>query len=207
MKIDKVLVLWKWILKRVNFNSCFFLQVKRYDVASYAEKNGPFIFEFISQVFGENPIYDVSNTQNTNIPNNYQNGLYIFFIEHGMRKYPIYVGMTSRTFRQRFMEHLNAKVIHYYNQNNPGFPENIPFQARSHYPLKVICVQSSPVIAKFVESALLDHFDFCLNVVENNNIRVNINLSHQFAIHQSRQSFHITFENVNSRYQNWYLNG
>ena len=188
--------------------------MKRYDVHSYAEKNGPFIFEFISQVFGENPIYDVSNTQNTNIPNNYQNGLYIFFIEHGMRKYPIYVGMTSRTFRQRFMEHLNAKVIHYYNQNNPGFPENIPFQARSHYPLKVICVQSSPVIAKFVESALLDHFDFCLNVVENNNIRVNIDLSQQFAIHQSRQGFHVTFDNlmtelgnVNSQYQNWYLNG
>ena len=187
--------------------------MKRYNADSYAEKNGPFIFEFIRQVFGENPIYDVSNTQNTNIPNNYQKGLYIFFIEHGGRRYPIYVGMTSRTFKQRFTEHQQSKVINYYNQN-PGFPENIPFQVRNHYPLKVICVQSSPVVAKFVESALLDHFDFCLNAAENNNIRVDIALSPHFEIHQSRQSFHITFGNlvaelgnVHSRYQAWYLNG
>ena len=72
--------------------------------------------------------YLVSNTQHTNIPNNNQRGLYIFYIETGLIRYSIYVGVTGRSFRTRFLEHRNGGVIHQDNQANGGFPQNIPFQ-------------------------------------------------------------------------------
>lgn len=188
--------------------------MKRNNDDANAERNGPFIFEFLRQVFGPHQDYLVSNTQHTNIPNNNQRGLYMFYIETGSIRYPIYVGVTGRSFRTRFLEHRNGGIIHLYNQANGGFPQNIPFQQRHQYPLNVICVPLSFPVAKFIESVFLVNFDFCLNREENGNVRINIDLHQQYDVHESRPEFHIGFsnlkeelENVFVNYQTWYLNG
>ena len=115
---------------------------------------------------------------------NDQRGLYMFFIELGSSKYPINMGVTSRNFRQRFLEHHNSPngVIHKFIDGN--FPQNIPPHLRSQLLLKVKCIPLSySMQAKLMESVFLAAFDFCLNTEENDHTRVNIDATSNLQLH------------------------
>ena len=190
----------------------FSLQVKRYIGNTYAEGTGPFIFEFVRniwRVYGFRE-FTVSNIQHTTLPSFNERGLYIFCIENGSDKYPFYVGVAGRTFRQRFIEHQNSGFIHWYNLACSGFPQKVPYHQRHQYPLNAICVPLSYPVAKFIESVFLSHFEFYLNTEENGSIKVNTEPNPQCQVYQSRGSFNFIFGNlmtevgpIFSSYQNW----
>ena len=183
--------------KRRNSSSLFSFQVKRDADDNYAEKNGPFIFWCVNKIWGYLPDYSVSSPQQIQQPPNNQRGLYIFFIELGPFKYPIYIGITSRNFRQRFVEHHNSPNGVIYRFIHGNFPQNTQPHLRSQLLLKVICIPLSyPMQAKLMESVFLSAFDFCLNTEENGHIRVNIDANHQFPVEESKSGFDITFNNV-----------
>ena len=183
--------------KRRNSSSLFSFQVKRDADDNYAEKNGPFIFWCVNKIWGYLPDYSVSSPQQIQQTPNNQRGLYIFFIELGPFKYPIYIGITSRNFRQRFVEHHNSPNGVIYRFIHGNFPQNTQPHLRSQLLLKVICIPLSyPMQAKLMESVFLSAFDFCLNTEENGHIRVNIDANHQFPVEESKSGFDITFNNV-----------
>lgn len=175
--------------KKEKFKSPFSFQVKRDVGDNYAERNAAFIFKFVCKIWGFCPDYPVLNSHQVHKTPNHQQGLYIFFIETGQSKYPIYVGVTRRTFRQRFVEHLsyNTGVIHKFLTRS--FPQSIqpPPSPGSQLLLKVKCIPlANPIQAKLMDSVILATFDFCLNTEENGNPRANIDARRRFAIQQSK---------------------
>ena len=80
----------------------------------------------------------------------------------GPTKYPIYIGIAGRNFRQRFREHYTNGVMNSYI--NGDFPKNYA----TRLPLKVMCVPIQyPMQSKLMESVFLQCYDFCLNIQEN----------------------------------------
>ena len=180
--------------KRKNSNSPFSFQVKRDADDAYAERNAAFIFKFACKISSFCPDFSISNEAEVH-QTPFQQGLYIFYIETHPHQYPIYVVITRRTFRQRFVEHLNSGVI--FKFFNGIFPQSI--QPAPHYQavLKVKCVPlPNPIQAKLMESVMLATFDFCLNTEENGNIRGIIDARRTYTIHQSKPMSDHVFGNV-----------
>ena len=167
-------------------------QIKRAVGDDYAERNAPFIFWCIRKIFGDRESFDARTLEQINQTPNQQKGLYIFFLDDGKTKYPVYIGITNRNFRQRFKEHHDNGVINEYN--NGGFPTNTP---PIRLPLKVICIPLSyGMQAKLMESVFLSTFDFCLNTEENGSVRKSTDINSQFSIEASKPSFDSNFGNV-----------
>lgn len=155
---------------------------------AYAERNAAFIFKFACKISSFCPDFSISNQAEV-YQTPLQQGLYIFYIETHPHQYPIYVGITRRTFRQRFVEHLsyNTGVIHKFLTRS--FPQSIqpPPSPGSQLLLKVKCIPlANPIQAKLMDSVILATFDFCLNTEENGNPRANIDARRRFAIQQSK---------------------
>ena len=164
---------------------------------NYAERNGPFIFWCVSQTLGNGQDYDVAHLHQAYQTPNDHSGLYIFFIESNSKQYPIYIGITSRSFRKRFTEHRSDSegVINQFV--NGRFPQNVPHHRRIGLFLKVKCIALDyPMIAKLLESVFLAAFDFCLNKEENGNVRRNIDLHQQFLVEHSKPSFNSMLANI-----------
>ena len=170
---------------------------------NYAERNAEFIFKFVCKIWGFCPDFPVSNQyQVQQTPNNRQ-GLYIFYIETGPSKYPIYVGVTRRNFRQRFGEHFSTGVI--YKVLHGIFPQSIQPPPSHGIQLKVKCIpMSNSIQAKLIESVLLATFDFCLNTEENGPLRANIDARQRFTIQQSKPMSDYIFQSVMQEINNVY---
>ena len=184
--------------RRRKIQILYFFQVKRQIGGNHAERNAPFIFWCVNEIFGANTDYLVSQGSQVYQTPIHQQGIYIFFIERGGRNYPIYIGITRRSFAERFTEHrnLNNGVIHQVVTGR--FPQNLQANQRHQLTLKVKCIALDyPVIAKLMESVFLAAFDFCLNKEENGGaIRANIDFSSQFSVEQSKHDFQIIFDNI-----------
>ena len=89
---------------------------------AYAERHAAFIFKFACKISSFCPDFSISNQAEV-YQTPLQQGLYIFYIETHPHQYPIYVGITRRAFRQRFVEHLNSGVI--FKFFNGIFPQSI----------------------------------------------------------------------------------
>ena len=143
-------------------------------------------------MFGDLESYDAGTLEQISKTPNQEKGLYIFFLDDEKTKYPVYIGITNRNFRQRFKEHHDDGVIHEYN--NGEFPTNTP---PIRIPLKVICIPLSyGMQAKLMESVFLSTFDFCLNTEENGSVRKSIDTNDQFSIGASKPGFDSSFGNV-----------
>ena len=146
------------------------------------------------------PSYAANTDDQINVTPAKDRGFYIFFLDSGKTKYPIYVGITRRNFRQRFKEHYASGVIHNYNMGY--FPKNVP---PIRLPLKVMCVSIPyPAIAKLVESIFLATFNFCLNTEENGDIRVKLDTDDQHSVVASKPGFDIAFNNVMEEINKFY---
>ena len=177
-----------------------YFPVKREIGDDYAERNAPFIFWCVEKIWGDVQSYKTSSQAEINNTPNKERGLYIFYLDSGKTKYPIYVGITGRNFRQRFQEHYTNGVIHEYV--NGDFPKNVP---AIQLPLKVMCIPIPyQMQAKLMESVFLATFDFCLNTEENGNVRTSLDTEDQFPSDASKPGFDTTFDNVMKELNKFY---
>ena len=169
-----------------------FFQVKRAAGDDYTERNAPFIFRCVKKIFGDLESYDGRTLEQINKTPNQEKRLYNFFLGDGKTKYPVYIGITNRNFRQRFKEHHDDGSIHKCNKGE--FPTITP---PIRITLKVICIPLSyGMQAKLMESVSLSTFDFCLNTEEIGSVRKSINTNDQFSIGASKPGFDSSFGNV-----------
>lgn len=147
------------------------------------------------------PSYQVNTENEINTTPDSDRGIYLFFLDSGQTKYPIYVGITRRNFRQRFKEHYDKDggVIQKYNSGN--FPTNRP---PIQLPLKVMCMSSPFPMSKLIESIFLAAFNFCLNTDENGDIRTNLDTGDQYSVVTSKPLFDITFDNIMKEIKTFY---
>lgn len=162
-------------------------------MAYHAERNAPFIFWCVEKMWGAQYSYKVNTLEDISHTPNANKGMYIFYLDSGERQYPVYVGITSRDFRQRFKEHYKETGV-IYKCNHGLFPQNQPPLG---YPLKALVIPlAHSMQAKLMESVFLNGFDFCLNTEENGVIRLEVDTEKQFEPEDSKPDFDITFGNV-----------
>ena len=109
------------------------------------------------------------------------NGLYFLFwsayknaddIGKQDQIYPLYVGITGRTFKKRFKEHIKDGVVDKIRSGQWPKEKGIV-----DLPLIVAYVVDMPLpVAKFFESVFLYSFDFAMNVEENGEERAGIQI-------------------------------
>ena len=86
--------------------------------------------------------------------------------------YPVYVGITGRTFAQRFTEHINRDTGVIHRIKNTLWPTT----GNIHGLTKVIVylIDVPLPVAKFLESTFLAAFDFAMNTEENQGLRTGL---------------------------------
>ena len=163
--------------------------MKRSLPEDFAERNADFIFSYIQKVWSNPTSYNVESAQEiSNIPND-ENGLYIFFLQtlKFKIKYPVYVGFTGTSFKERFRGHNVIKTI----LTNKTFPQEMPHL----FQLKVTCLPlENPMVAKLIESVFLASFDFCLNKSENGDVRLKIDTNEKYPVAISKKRFDKVFK-------------
>ena len=174
--------------------------MKRAQPEDFAERNADFIFSYVQTAWPNPTSYSVESPQEISKIPNQEKGLYIFFIEKGATKYPIYVGVTSRNFRERFQDHQSRGVI-----KRIMTDQTFPQSALRPFNLKVMCLPlEHQMIAKLMESIFLASFDFCLNDSENEVPRLTIDTDGQFLAAESKKKFEDVFEKVNNLIKPFY---
>ena len=148
----------------------------------------------LREVWGAEP-YNVDDVANTNSLVSKANGLYFFFwsvdgnandIKKQSGIYPLYVGITGRTFRERFNEHI---------KNDNGVVNKItskewPTEGMTNLPLIVAYVVQIPLpVAKFYESVFLNSFNFAMNRAENEGRRSGIEVTIQRSVDDGYKHF------------------
>ena len=103
--------------------------------------------------------YTVCNGKVDGVPEHSQ-GLYLFYLEdrNETKKYPIYVGYTGRTFKERFNGHAKSGVIKKCIENNI---------MTNGITLNVCTASFKPATAIVIEYIFLTTFNFPLNSFEN----------------------------------------
>ena len=139
--------------------------------------------------------FDKPNLQNSN-------GLYFLFwsdskypngITQQYKIFPLYVGITGRTFTKRFQEHI---------KNENGVINDIiegywPWE-KQQKPEKVVAyVVNLPIpVAKFFESVFLSSFDFPMNKEENNGMRGGFQKTKSKSVEDGYNHFMEKYEKV-----------
>ena len=149
----------------------------------YSEKNGEFIDNVLQLLTDQSLSLKEVNTGGEN--GSGRRGVYVFYakVKQGQRDsyIPIYIGITSRSFKQRFAEHKRDGVIQKYNDRTQQNPDpylvtdaNLPLH---HWSLAVAEFEvGTPMVAKMYESIFLAAFNFPLNTEENGGARPDIRL-------------------------------
>jgi hypothetical protein len=110
-------------------------------------------------------------------------GLYFIFwsayedaddIEKQDQIYPLYVGITGRTFKQRFEEHIKKKTGVIYKINKHQWPKK---GGMANLQVIAYVVNMPLPVAKFFESVFLGSFNFPMNVEENGGMRDEIQIT------------------------------
>lgn len=166
-----------------------------------AEVNGPFIEYILGKIFGGSVNYCEVTPQNMkNIGSPNYGGLYVFFVKERTEQHycPIYVGYTSRNFRQRFGEHATNGVIYkFQNGQVRATVDSHPVGgAQAVCDLYVSEFECDAPAAKLLESVFLKAFNFALNVAENGQERDTVETAVHKKPEQSYDFFVPAFENV-----------
>lgn len=142
----------------------------------YAENHAKFIFATLEKLQSKMgpPLSDYVHgvTNMADIPAN-NRGIYVFYADFGAKgRYPVYVGKTEQGFKTRFAGHANDGVIWRFQNNQ--FPR-FPFEGNPQ--LKAIMLNIPfGMTSKLTESLFLYSFDFALNTMENNQVRLVIDV-------------------------------
>lgn len=144
-------------------------------MANRAENNAEFIFAALERLQNNmgaarfDYVHGVTNLPD--IPNN--RGIYVFYADFGANgRYPVYVGKSEQGFRTRFARHANDGVIWRFQNNEfPRFPFVGNPQLRA-----ILLTIPLGFTSKLAESLFLYPFDFALNTMENNQVRLVIDV-------------------------------
>ena len=162
-----------------------------------AELNGPFVVRILQQVFVSFGTSQVTEQNKRNVGSTMAGGLYMFFVmpqgSQEERYCPIYVGYTSRTFRQRFREHADNGVIRKFFDGQ--LRTTVKGAQKACY-LYVSEFQYDAPAAKLLESVFLNAFDFALNVEENGAARDTVELAEDNPLETSYEVFVPQFTRV-----------
>lgn len=147
------------------------------EACRFAENNAPFIFDCLEKLRVKIPankfVYEYGVTSLQNIPTS--RGLYMFYADFGGNgRYPVYIGKTEQGFRTRMARHANDGVIwRFENKKDGKFPK---FQMIEEPSLGAVLL-TFPIgfTMKLAESMFLYPFDFALNKMENDFVRLQIN--------------------------------
>ena len=162
-----------------------------------AELNGPFVVHILREVFVSFAPCQVTEQNKRNVGSTMAGGLYMFFVmpqdSQEERYCPIYVGYTSRTFRQRCREHADNGVIRKFFDGQ--LRTTVKGVQKACY-LYVSEFQCDAPAAKLLESVFLNAFNFALNVEENGAARVTVELSEDNPLEKSYEVFVPQFTRV-----------
>lgn len=145
------------------------------EACRFAENNAPFIFNCLEklriQLSASQFVYRHNETPPETIPDS--RGIYMFYADCGANgQYPVYIGKTEQGFRTRLASHARNGVIRMYENN--AFPI-FPFPDKPNLVAVLLAFEALRISFKFTESMLLSPFDFALNKMENDFIRLRIN--------------------------------
>ena len=122
----------------------------------YAEAARDFLRLWLESVSGGKQPYQITDPPNSMAFN--AKGMYVIWYEDFFKLlYPMYVGITSRTFSKRFTEHINSGKINYNKITQKKVFASV--------------MSMDLPLAKFLESTLLVAFNFALNKQENDGER------------------------------------
>ncbi|CAB4039496.1 Hypothetical predicted protein [Paramuricea clavata] len=174
------------------------LRTKKMIVKPHAEDCRGFLLYTLREVWGVKP-YNVLDVANTNSLVSNAKGLYFFFwsvykdvghaddIKKQSEIYPLYVGITGRTFRERFKEHINYDngVV-----NKISTSKEWPTEGMKNLPLIVAYVLDIQLpVAKFYESVFLNSFNFAMNRAENEGRRPGIEVTTPQSVDKGYEHF------------------
>ena len=126
-----------------------------------AEKCGPFIEMVLDELNCNLDLHDkekIENEEDLKKFPGHHGGLYIFYMKPDSEsdlRYPVYVGVTKQSFKERFERHAKHGVIH--EVWNGRFPRDV-----GGLGLYAYCTHYHGESAKRIKSILLDTFDFAL---------------------------------------------
>ena len=149
---------------------------------NYSEKNGKFIVNVLQLLTKQNLSLKQVNPQGVNGSRDGK-GVYVFFANDARDSFiPIYIGITSRNFQERFAEHRRNGVIQKYSDREGKNPDlylvnDFGKQLPPNWSLAVAEFKvDTPMVAKMYESIFLTAFNFPLNTEENEGARPDIRL-------------------------------
>lgn len=143
----------------------------------FAENNAPFIFTCLDSLRHQLPkasmfVYRHNETPTYTIPDS--RGIYMFYADFGIeRKYPVYIGKTEQGFKTRFTAHEKVGGVIWRYENNQ-FP-TFQISGKPNLGAVLLSFQAVRISFKLTESMFLYTFDFALNKMENDFIRLQIN--------------------------------
>ena len=158
-----------------------------------AEQNAAFIFYLFEERWGSTG--SEITTSNIKQAGGYDRGVYLFYLQKATdeeKRYPIYVGITSRNFSTRFKEHAGNGVIDKVLVSKTFKPSGGPYKLYYH------TCSFEPVAAKVVESIFLHAFDFAFNTDENGSARAELILIPQNKPEDTFGSFKDSFQSIMS---------
>ena len=126
-----------------------------------AEKCGPFIRYVLDELNCNVDLHDeekIENQEDLRKFSGHHGGLYIFYMKPDPQselRYPVYVGVTKQSFKERFQRHASNGVI--YKVWRGEFPKEV-----SGLGLYAYCTHYHGSAAKSIKSILLATFDFAL---------------------------------------------
>ena len=178
-------------------------------MSNHSEASGPFIAYFLTKLgcnidlHDDSPLLAMGDIERYNHENT--RGLYVFYMKDNTEsetRYPIYVGVTGRSFYVRFKEHAaHGQILKVWDDN---YPQNV-----HGYQLYAWTLNTNHVIAKYLESVLLEAWDFPLNKSENGVERDGLDTSDQHLPEEDKADFNISWENyfqdiqaINNEYVN-----
>jgi hypothetical protein len=110
--------------------------------------------------------------------------------------YPLYVGVTGRTFQQRFEEHESKKDGVVYKIKKREWP-NADEPIQSDLRMVVAYVVEMPLpVAKCFESMFLSLFDFAMNVQENGEERQGIQITETQTVQDGYSKFKEKYDEI-----------
>ena len=166
-----------------------------YTYLARAEDYRGFLLYLLREVWGKQPhdVYQAAETLTSH-------GLYFFFwsaykdannVNKQDQIYPLYVGITGRTFKQRFKEHIRDGVV---NKITSGqWPKQ---KGITNLRLIVYAVDMPLPVAKFFESVFLYAFDFAMNSDENEGERQGIQITESLSVSDGYDTFKEGYEYI-----------
>ena len=157
-------------------------------MADPAEKNAEFIFDALQRLQNNmgavrfDYVHGVTNLDD--IPTS--RGIYVFYADFGANgRYPVYIGKTEDSFRNRFKSHAKDGIIWRFQNNN--FPR-FPFAGNPHLGAILLTIPMG-FTSKLAESLFLYPFNFALNKMENEQVRLVIDKIHANSVKVSYNTY------------------